>query len=162
MRQAPCGRSSPGPADEHARSEVGREETGVCRGRSSSGSARARATARAEAIALAAEPPERERRGAVRARPRRDQRIVARRRVRQAREQRRLAQAQLGGGGPEVERGRGLDADGALPQRHAVQVLLENRLLVEVALEPERPEHLVHLAEPGPRDRAGGAEPAAW
>ena len=44
--------------------------------------------------------------------------------------------------GAEVECGRGLDADGSLAQRHAVEVLLENRLLGKVALEPERPEDL--------------------
>src|SRR5690606_25086401 len=61
---------------------------------------------------------------------------------------------QVPGRPAEVEPRRGLDADGALPEWHAVQVLLEDRRLVEVRLEAERPERLRELASPRARRRA--------
>jgi hypothetical protein len=54
--------------------------------------------------------------------------------------------------GAEVESRRGFHADGALPQRHPVEVLLEDGLLRQRSLEPERPERLRRLPRPG----AGG------
>ena len=80
-----------------------------------------------------------------------DQRIVARRRPRQPGEQRRLAEAQRPRRGREVQRRAGLDTRCALSQRHAVEVLLQDRLLVEVPLQAERPRDLTGLAGPGPR-----------
>ncbi len=69
----------------------------------------------------------------------------------------------------EVERRRGLDADRALAQRDPVEVLLEDRLLAEVPLQPERPEHLARFAGPAasrgpehPRDLHRDGRPARY
>ena len=115
--------------------------------------ARARAT-----VAGVAKPPVTSRASAAARRApgpaRRDQRIVGRRRPREPGEQRGLAEAELGGVGAEVEPGRGFHADGALPQRHPVEVLLEDGLLRHPSLEPERPERLGRLPRPGAGGRA--------
>ncbi len=83
-----------------------------------------------------------------------DQRRIARRGSREAREKGGLTQTDLGCRCREIECGGGLDTDGSLAQRHAIQVVLENRLLGKVALEPERPEHLRELAVPAPGSAA--------
>ncbi len=65
-------------------------------------------------------------------------------------EERRLAEAHAARIGAEVQLGRRGDAGRSLTEGHPVQVLLENGLLVEVGVEPKRPEHLAQLA----RERA--------
>jgi hypothetical protein len=81
----------------------------------------------------------------------RDQRVVARRGVRERSEERSLCEAQAAGVRVEIQICRGGDARRSLTQRHAVQVLLENRLLVEVQVEAPAPEDLTEL--PGDRAR---------
>jgi hypothetical protein len=89
-------------------------------------------------------------------------RIVARWRTREPGQQRGLAQAQVGRVAPEVEIGGRFDADRTLPQRHAVEVLLEDRLLAEMPLEAECPERLFDLARPGAAESAAAcARPAS-
>src|ERR1041385_2998579 len=87
---------------------------------------------------MAPEPPPRTNRS-PRA-PGRDERIVRGRGARQSGEQRGLTQREPPGRRVEVQRGGGIDADRPLPERHAVQVLLEDRLLRQMRLEPQRPE----------------------
>ena len=74
-------------------------------------------------------------------------------------EQRGLREAQLGGGCVEIETRAGGDPDRALAEGDAVQVLLEDRLLGEVTLQPERPQDLQQLgaprAAPGPAGPPG-------
>src|SRR5690606_3772788 len=55
-----------------------------------------------------------------------DEGVVPRGRAGEPGEERGLAEAQVPGRPAEVEPRRGLDADGALPEWHAVQVLLED------------------------------------
>ena len=71
----------------------------------------------------------------------------------QSGEQRSLTGGDIPRRGAEVERRGLLDPDGALPQRHPVQVLLQDHLLGEMGIEPEGPECLDHLA--GKRARHG-------
>src|SRR5690606_36203345 len=63
-----------------------------------------------------------------------DERVVPRRRAGEPGEERGLAEAQVPGRPAEVEPRRRLDAHGALAERHPVQVLLEDRRLVEMGL----------------------------
>src|SRR5213594_3037264 len=76
----------------------------------------------------------------------RDEGIVGRGSTGQTCEQRRLAEGEASGSGVEVQGSRGIDANRPLPQRHAVQVLLEDLLLGKMGLQPQRPERLRDLA----------------
>ncbi len=80
----------------------------------------------------------------------RHQRIVPTRRLGESSQKRRLTEAQVGGRSAEVEPGGGFDPDGALAERHPVQVLLEQLLFREVKIEPDRPGQLAELATPVP------------
>ncbi len=62
-----------------------------------------------------------------------------------------LAEADLARVRVEVQRRGGRDAGGPLTQGDPVQVLLENRGLVEVGVEAPRPQHLAELAGEGAR-----------
>ena len=69
----------------------------------------------------------------------------------EGRQQSGLADADLARVGVEVQRRSGRDARGPLTQGDPVQVLLENRGLVEVGVEAPRPQHLAELAGEGAR-----------
>ena len=82
-----------------------------------------------------------------------DERVVARRRLREPGEERRFGNAQLRGRRAEVEVGRRADAHRRLSEVDAVEVLLEDLLLVEVPLEAHGPERLARLPAPSTGDR---------
>ena len=77
-------------------------------------------------------------------------RIVARRRARQAGDQRGLGQRQVADLLVEVHLRRGPDAVGALAEKDPVEVQGEDLLLGEAALDAQRREHLLQLAPHGP------------
>src|SRR6185437_16823936 len=62
------------------------------------------------------------------------------------RQQRRLAERQLAGWLVEVALRGGLDAVGAAPEVHPVEVERQDLLLRELGLQPDRQDQLLHLA----------------
>ena len=85
-------------------------------------------------------------RGALARAGRIDRRGVARRRLEQAGQQRRLGQRDLGGGLAEVAPGGGVDAVGAGAEIHPVEIQGQDLVLGQMALEPDRQQQLLHLA----------------
>ena len=73
-------------------------------------------------------------------------RVVARRRARQAGDQRGLGEVELGGLLVEVHLRGGADAVRALTQEDPVQIQRQDLLLAELALQPQREEDLLELA----------------
>jgi hypothetical protein len=73
-------------------------------------------------------------------------RIVERRGTRQARDQRRLREREVGRTLLEVHLGGGADAVGALPEEDPVEIERQDFLLAELALEPQCQEYLLELA----------------
>ncbi len=73
-------------------------------------------------------------------------RIVPRRGARQPRDQRRLGQGQVRRALVEVDLGGSAHAIRTLPEEDAIQVLGEDFLLAELALDPQREEHFLELA----------------
>ena len=75
-----------------------------------------------------------------------DVRRIARRRLEEAAEQRRLGEIDLAHGLAEVVLGRRLDAEGAAAHVGAVEVELQDLALGEAALEQQREERFLDLA----------------
>ena len=75
--------------------------------------------------------------------------VEPRRRLRQPRDHRELGEVELGDGQPVVDLRRGADPVGALAEEDLVDVELEDLLLGELALDLQREQDLVELADVG-------------